>query len=186
MVDEAFIDTVEGADRRALAERGDVPGLVVIRSLTKTWGLAGLRVGYLLAPSDVVATLRAVQPLWPVSTPALAAVVACTSPEAAAAERAIAATLARDRDRLVAGLRALPGVEVMGEPASSFVLVRVDGAARVRVALRRRGFAVRRGDTFPGLGPDFLRIAVRAATTTDAFLAALADVLRHESATIGP
>jgi histidinol-phosphate aminotransferase len=47
----------------------------------------------------------------------------------------------------------------------------------VRQGLRRRGFAVRRGDTFPGLGPDHLRVAVRDRPTTDAFLAALADTL---------
>jgi histidinol-phosphate aminotransferase len=74
-------------------------------------------------------------------------------------------------------LRALPGVEVLGEPASSFVLVRTAGAMAVRAALRDRGYAVRRGDTFPGLGPDFLRVAVRNRATTDAFVATLADVL---------
>jgi histidinol-phosphate aminotransferase len=47
----------------------------------------------------------------------------------------------------------------------------------VRHRLRERGFAVRRGDTFPGLGPDWLRLAVRDTATTDAFVAALADVL---------
>jgi histidinol-phosphate aminotransferase len=47
----------------------------------------------------------------------------------------------------------------------------------IRAALRECGFAVRRGDTFPGLGPDYLRVAVRDRAITDAFLAALAAVL---------
>jgi histidinol-phosphate aminotransferase len=42
-------------------------------------------------------------------------------------------------------------------------------ARAIRNGLRRRGFAVRRGDTFPGLGPDWLRIAVRDMATSDAF-----------------
>ena len=51
----------------------DLPGLLVVRSLTKTWGLAGLRVGYVLGPADLVARAGRAQPHWPVSTPALAA-----------------------------------------------------------------------------------------------------------------
>jgi histidinol-phosphate aminotransferase len=54
------------------------------------------------------------------------------------------------------------------------------GADKVRLELRERGYAVRRGDTFPGLGADWLRVAVRDTATTDAFLATLTDVLRKE------
>ena len=82
-------------------------------------------------------------------------------------------SLPADRAHLVAGLSALPGSSWPAVPASSFVLVRIPGAVAIRTALRERGFAVRRGDTFPGLGPDYLRVAVRDRATTDAFLAAL-------------
>jgi histidinol-phosphate aminotransferase len=177
VVDEAFIDTLAGGERWSLAGRRDLPGLVVVRSLTKTWGLAGLRVGYVLAEPPAVRDLTAVAPLWPVSTPALAATVACLSPPARADLSGYAAALAQDRGYLVAGLRDLPGVVVAGTPASSFVLVRVAGADAARLALRERGYAVRRGDTFPGLGPEWLRIAVRDRRTSAAFLAAFADVL---------
>jgi len=176
VVDEAFADTVTGTSVE-LAGRADLPGLVVIRSLTKTWALAGLRVGYLLASPELVARLGQAQPLWAVSTPALAAMVACSSPAALAEERAWAVSLAADRAHLVAGLTALPEVELAAAPASSFVLVRIPGAMAIRAALRECGFAVRRGDTFPGLGPDYLRIAVRDRATTDAFLAALATTM---------
>ncbi|GFJ91932.1 aminotransferase [Phytohabitans rumicis] len=175
VVDEAFADTTGEAE--SLAGRRDLPGLVVVRSLTKTWGLAGLRIGYLLGAPDLLARLSAVQPLWAVSTPALAAAAACASPVAVAAEREIAARLAADRDHLVAALRGLPGVAVAGRPASSFVLVRLKDAVRVRLALREQGYAVRRGDTFPGLGADWLRIAVRDTATTDGFVATLAKIV---------
>ncbi len=177
VVDEAFVDTVHGPPI-SLSGHADLPGLVVVRSLTKTWGLAGLRVGYLLGAPALVARLADVQPLWPVSTPALAAMIACSSPTAVSAEQEWAATLAADRSYLVAGLSALPGVCLPAESASSFVLVRISGADALRGALRERGFAVRRGDTFPGLGPDYLRIAVRDRATSAAFLEALSGVLR--------
>jgi histidinol-phosphate aminotransferase len=179
VVDEAFSDTTYRPgtpyEPESLAGRRDVPGLIVLRSLTKTWGLAGLRIGYVLATAGAVARLRRQQPLWPVSTPALAAATACASPVAVAAEREIAARLARERAHLVAGLRDVPGVTVAGRPESAFVAVRLAGADKVRLELRERGYAVRRGDTFPGLGADWLRVAVRDTATTDTFL----DVLKE-------
>jgi histidinol-phosphate aminotransferase len=168
----------------SLARRRDLPGLLVVRSLTKTWGLAGLRVGYALGAPGLVAALAAAQPHWPVSTPALAALRACTT--AAAREEAAGAArqLAADRAALLA---ALPdGVAVEGEPRSSFVLLRVPGGARVRAELRDRGWAVRRGGTFPGLTADHLRVAVRDPATSRAFAAALAGILGvpHDAARV--
>ncbi|NUR49154.1 MAG: threonine-phosphate decarboxylase [Hamadaea sp.] len=177
LVDEAFADTVPG-EPESLAHRRDLPGLLVLRSLTKTWGLAGLRIGYLLGRPDLLARLRAVAPLWPVSTPALAAAIACSSDQARRAADEIAVHLVEERAHLVSSLRTLPGVQVAGEPSSSFVLVRLTGAARVREQLRLLGWAVRRGDTFPGLGPDWVRVAVRDKATTDAFVDQLRAVLR--------
>jgi histidinol-phosphate aminotransferase len=175
VVDEAFADTVPG-EPESLAGRRDLPGLLVLRSLTKTWGLAGLRIGYALAAPELIRRLESAQPLWAVSTPALAAAVACAAPDARAEEEAIAHRIAADRAYLLDRLAAL-AVEVAAPPRSSFVLVRVPDGVAVRSALRERGFAVRRGDTFPGLGPDHLRLAVREPAVTDAFAAALGEVL---------
>jgi histidinol-phosphate aminotransferase len=174
VVDEAFADTVPG-EPESLASLADLSGLLVVRSLTKTWGLAGLRVGYALGPPDLVAALTAQQPHWPVSTPALAALAACTTPSARAEAEDAARELATNRAALLHALP--PGIAVEGRPESSFVLLRVPDGARVRSELRDRGWAVRRGDTFPGLSRDHLRVAVRAPATSRAFAQALADVL---------
>jgi nicotinate-nucleotide--dimethylbenzimidazole phosphoribosyltransferase len=185
VVDEAFADTIPG-EPGSVAHRSDIPGLLVLRSLTKTWGLAGLRIGYALGAPELVERLQAVAPLWPVSTPALAAAIACSSETAKAAADEIAVSIAADRSYLLDALRALPEVAVAGNPASSFILVRLPGAARVREELRGRGWAVRRGDTFPGLGADWLRIAVRDTAITDAFVADLTAVLSVTGAKAGP
>ena len=175
VVDEAFADCVPG-EPESLAAARDVPGLIVVRSLTKTWGLAGLRAGYLLATTDDVPTLARHRPPWAVSGPALAAVVACCGPRATAEAGLWAADLAQERAHLVARLAGLLGVQVTPDAKASFVLVKVSDPA-VRARLRQAGFAVRRGDTFPGLGPGWLRIAVRDRATNDRFVAALARVL---------
>ncbi|MDH6500410.1 MULTISPECIES: Rv2231c family pyridoxal phosphate-dependent protein CobC [unclassified Streptomyces] len=174
VVDEAFLDAVPG-EREALAGRTDVPGLVVLRSLTKTWGLAGLRIGYVLAAPETIADLERAQPLWPVSTPALAAALACVEPRALAEAAHAAHRVATDRAHLVAGLRefAPDGLRVVEPAQGPFVLVRLPRAAAVRRHLRDLGFAVRRGDTFPGLGEEWLRLAVRDRATVNSFLQAL-------------
>lgn len=178
VVDEAFMDAVPG-EREALAGRTDVPGLVVLRSLTKTWGLAGLRIGYVLAAAETVDLLERAQPLWPVSTPALAAAEACVSPAALAEAEEAARVVAADRAYLIAGLRdfASRGLRVVEPAEAPFVLVRVPAAPDVRERLRTLGYATRRGDTFPGLGAEWLRLAVRDRETTEGFLGALGRAL---------
>ncbi|MDQ0830156.1 histidinol-phosphate aminotransferase [Streptomyces achromogenes] len=178
VVDEAFMDAVPG-EREALAGRADVPGLVVLRSLTKTWGLAGLRIGYVLAAPETIAELERAQPLWPVSTPALAAAQACVEPQALAEAGHAAHRIAADRAHLVAGLEefASDGLRVAGPAQGPFVLVRLPRAAAVRRQLRVLGFAVRRGDTFPGLDEEWLRLAVRDRVTVNRFLQALDQAL---------
>lgn len=172
VVDEAFMDVVPG-EREALCDRTDIPGLVVLRSLTKTWGLAGLRIGYVLAGPETVALLSEAQPLWPVSSPALAAAEACMEPRALVEAAEAADRITVDRAHLLAGLAEFSEVEVVEAARGPFVLVRLERAAEVRERLRLLGFAARRGDTFPGLGPQWLRLAVRDRATTNRFLQAL-------------
>ncbi|WP_017573300.1 Rv2231c family pyridoxal phosphate-dependent protein CobC [Nocardiopsis halotolerans] len=175
VVDEAFADCVPG-ETESLASRGDLPGLVVVRSLTKTWSLAGLRAGYLLAAPDLVARLERAQPLWSVSTPALVAMEACCAPEAVAEADAWAVSLAAHRDDLAEGLRSL-GLSVVPSARASFLLVGAPDADRLRAGLRERGIAVRRGDTFPGLGPEWFRVAVRDPGTHRVLVRALRELL---------
>lgn len=172
VVDEAFMDAVPG-EREALCARQDLPGLVVLRSLTKTWGLAGLRIGYVLADPATLALLQEAQPLWPVSTPALAAAEACMEPRALVEAADAADRIAVDRAHLLAGLAEFSEVRVVEPAEGPFVLLRLERADEVRELLRARGFAARRGDTFPGLGSEWLRLAVRDRVTTNRFLQAL-------------
>jgi cobyrinic acid a,c-diamide synthase len=178
-VDEAFMDAVPGETESMIS--ADMTGLVVIRSLTKTWGLAGLRTGYALGEPAVLSAMAAQQSPWSVSTPALAAIEACLSPQALEAAAISALEIAEDRGTLIR-LLAEVGLSPVGSPAAPFVLVdttplragREPGWARQ--ALRQRGFAVRRGDTFPGLSPDWIRIAVRDAETSLRLVEALASL----------
>jgi histidinol-phosphate/aromatic aminotransferase/cobyric acid decarboxylase-like protein len=169
VVDEAFMDFVPG-EPESLAGRRDVPGLVVVRSLTKMWGLAGLRIGYLLASPELVVTLREQQPLWSVSTPALAAAIACSSPEAVAEAGRVAVEVATERDSFRQLLEAVPGVTVVPGASANFLLLRTNVS---REALAAKGFAVRRGETFPGLDDHWMRVSVPTSHIAAAFVEAL-------------
>jgi len=171
VVDEAFADCVPG-EPESLAAQGDLPGVVVVRSLTKTWGLAGVRAGYVIAAPDIIERLATAQPHWSVSSLALAACVACSSAQARAEADVWANELAARRAYLLGELRQLPGVQVVDGASASFVLVDT-GQPEVWNPLRAKGFAVRRGDTFPGLGPTWIRIAVRDEATSTALAIAL-------------
>ncbi|MBW3576715.1 MAG: Rv2231c family pyridoxal phosphate-dependent protein CobC [Actinobacteria bacterium] len=172
VVDEAFAELLD--DAAGVADRRDLPGVVAVRSLTKLWGLAGLRVGYLVADAELVAQLAAHRQPWPVNALALEAVVACV--EADEHRRGRARAVAAERDHLLAALRSVPGLTVWPS-AANFVLVHAPGHPDLRRRLLDRGLAVRRGDTFPGLGPDHVRIAVRDRATTDRLVTALSDAV---------
>ncbi len=175
VVDEAFADCLPG-ERESVAAERDLPGLVVIRSLTKTWALAGLRAGYVLAAPQVIARLAAAQPPWPVSAPALTACIATASASALHDAADWARKLASDRARLVALLADVHKVRVVPDPAASFVLLDTQ-VADIRTRLHACGFAVRRGETFPGLAPGWIRAAVRDSATSDRFVLALEKII---------
>jgi histidinol-phosphate aminotransferase len=181
LVDEAFADAVPG-EPESVAGDGRA-GLLVFRSLTKTWALAGLRAGYALGTPEVLARLAAPRPPWPVSMPAIEAVLACSEPAAVAESQLAAVRLAGWRRQQAAVLGALPGVSVLPGRAP-FLLLRLPAGQgeRVRAVLRAAGIAVRRGDTFPGLGPDHIRVAVRAPAQFERLAMALAGALAEAAA----
>jgi L-threonine-O-3-phosphate decarboxylase len=157
VVDEAFMEFTGEAE--SLAGHPELPGLVVVRSITKLWGLAGLRAGYALAPAPVAAALRAARQPWSVNTLACAALAAWAR-EAAAHVAEVVREVATARQQLAAELAATPGVQVWPS-AVNFLLLRVLDGPAVRAGLAARGVAVRPCDSFPGLTSDHLRVAVR-------------------------
>ena len=167
-IDEAFMDSVPDEKHSLAATR--IPGLIVIRSLTKLWAIPGIRAGYILAEPALITQLRDGQTPWSVSTTAATAMIACTSDEAITEAALRANTIARRRTILVDGLAEL-GLPAVAPAAAPFVLVKA--GIGVHQSLRDAGYAVRRADTFPGLGPEWIRIAVRRPDVTRKLLATL-------------
>lgn len=171
VVDEAFADAIPGEPESLAAE--SLPDVMVLRSLTKTWSLPGLRVGYALGAAQVLRRLTATRPHWPLGTLQLEALTACNQPDAVAAAREQATHLAITRAEMVDGLKQA-GVQVI-DGSAPFVLFEVPDAQLVRKRLSAKGIAVRRCDTFVGLDGHYLRAAVRPEWPT--LVAALAEIL---------
>jgi L-threonine-O-3-phosphate decarboxylase len=173
VVDEAFMEFTEG-EAESLAGRGELPGLVVVRSLTKLWALPGVRAGYLLCAPDLAATLRAARQPWSVNNVACAALAACAGDRTTASR--VAERVAAAREELVRALGRLPGVRVWPS-AANFLLLQVPAGPAVRSGLAERGIAVRPADSFPGLGPDYVRVAVRSPEDNRRLATTLREVL---------
>ncbi|WP_028845945.1 MULTISPECIES: cobyrinate a,c-diamide synthase [Thermocrispum] len=169
VVDEAFMDFVPHERETLVSHR--LPGVLVIRSLTKMWSMPGIRAGYLAGDPDVLSDLRDHQPPWPVSSPALAAIVATSTSRARGEQERRVQQIVRDRRVLTDGLADL-GITTV-ESAAPFVLAKVGAGMHAR--LRTAGFAVRRADTFPGLDDTWVRIAVRGRDMTERLLDAVAE-----------
>ncbi|GAB09012.1 putative aminotransferase [Gordonia araii NBRC 100433] len=175
VVDEAFADLAGGS----VADRS-LDDVVVLRSVTKTFGLAGLRAGYLLAAPGVIADLTRRRRSWPVGSPTLAALRACTGPRGQAYAAAMADEVAGDRDHLCRRL-VEAGFTLPVRPEAPFVLAHHRQAATIREQLARRGFAVRSAANFTGLSDRYLRFAVRGREVVDDLSRALEAVLADES-----
>lgn len=167
VVDEAFMDSVPG-EQHSLAG-APLPGLLVVRSLTKLWSIPGVRAGYVIGGRQLLDDLRAQQSPWSVSAQAIAAMTATASDQALAEAAQRATRIAHHRAVLTDGLTEL-GITYVA-PAAPFVLAKVGRGTHQR--LRDVGYAVRRADTFPGLDDGWIRIAVRRPDTTRKLLATL-------------
>lgn len=165
VIDEAYHEFA-GTDALALARR--FPHVVLMRTFSKAWGLAGLRLGYVLASDEVARQLRKLVPPFAVSVmQTVAAEVALAHP---GFMRASVARTVAERDRVAAALRAHPTWQVFPSSAN-FLLIRTPDAAQAWRMLLAGGVLVRRQDAQPGL-EGCLRVTIGTPAENDAFLRA--------------
>ena len=169
LLDEAYVNFVDGHwDATPLTRDGRV---LLLRSMTKDYGLAGLRLGYLVAHPDAVAAARRVQPEWSVSAAAQVAGLAALGDQAH-----LRRSLALVREAKAELVDALQRLDVEVHPgAANFLLLRTGDATGTRLALLRRGIAVRDCTSF-GL-PDHIRVGVRTPPENQRLRDAISAVL---------
>ena len=164
VLDEAYREFVTDPDvPDGLRVYGDRPNVVVLRTLSKAWGLAGLRVGFLVAQPEVAAAVRKV--VTPFSTSAVAQAAALAALGQQEEVRRRCALVIAERDRLGEAVRKL-GVDVPDSQANFIWLPLGERSAEFGAACESRGVIVR---PFPG---DGVRVTVGTPAENDAFLVA--------------
>ncbi len=171
LLDEAY---VEYAGSSWVKRAKDEGRLLVVRTLSKAFGMAGLRVGYAVGAPALVAAVEKSRGPYKVSALAEKMAVAALNEDAAWVDGRVREVLDA-RGRFVArlwrlGLRPLPS-------EANFVLVPTDSAAAKAKALREQGVAVRPFERLTGIG-DALRISVGPWSVVERALPALEEVLR--------
>ncbi|UBV42954.1 histidinol-phosphate aminotransferase family protein [Deinococcus taeanensis] len=168
VIDEAY-HQYSHTDHRDLVREGG--NRLSLRTFSKAWGLAGLRVGYALASPALAGQLQKLVPAFNVSLLAQAALeVALENP---GYMRGRVQEGVQERERLLAALRGHPTLEALPSQANFFLLRSPDAEGTYRHLLAH-GIVVRRQDRLPGLS-GCLRVAVGTPAENDALLAALAE-----------
>jgi len=165
IIDEAYIEFCSEA---SLASHIAVtPNLVVLRTLSKAYALAGCRLGTVIADPQVIGLLRRIIAPYPLPTPAIAtALRALAEVELVNSQLA---ELATEKQRLLEALAAHPAIVRIWPGAANFILVRTTPAANLVAAAAEAGIRLRDQSAQPGLR-DCVRITVGAPAETDRLL----------------
>ena len=174
VIDECFLDFTEGSEAQSLIpDLGQNPNLVILRAFTKTYAMAGLRLGYALCGSKAFAErLQSAGQPWPVSNVAQAAGIAALQEEDYV--NRLRAQISEERPRMIRALTAL-GLRVIPGKANYLLFCCED--KELGEKLRKRGILIRDCRNYAGLTEGWYRIAIRSAAENDRLIHTLGEVL---------
>ena len=172
IIDEAYQPF---ASRSYLGRLSQRPHVLLMRTLSK-FGLAGVRLGYMVGAAELIAQVDKVRPPYNISV--LNAEAALFALEHADEFERQAATIKAERERLMAALLAMPGARAYPSEAN-MILVRVSDAAGVFAALKARGILIKNVAGLHELLANCIRLTVGTPSENDALIAALTDLLRE-------
>lgn len=174
VIDEAFIEFVEEPDPSMSAELPARPNLLLLRSMTKYFGIPGVRLGFALGARELIARIRENRIPWSVSTIAqqMGTYLALNSGSPAAVQAAVA----RERTFLSGAFEKF-GWKVLPSSAN-FILCRLphgQSNRRLLSCLLEKGFLLRDAGNFHGLDDSFLRCAVKERSQNESLLNAITE-----------
>lgn len=174
IVDEAYL---EFSGRESMIGRlSEFPNLVVLRTLSKAWALAGVRCGFVFADREAISVLQRVRAPYPISSASIAAVEAVFSMAGREAMRRSVAGILAARAGLLEALGGISGVAQIFPTDANFVLVRVKDRPRLAAALKKAGIVLRDRSFDEGL-LDCIRITVGTDAENRAVLACFEEAL---------
>jgi histidinol-phosphate aminotransferase len=169
VVDEAYHHFADG-DALRLSQR--YPNVVVIRTFSKAWGLAGVRMGYALTSGEIAKQLRKLVPPFAISFMQSACVQVALENPGYMQQRVVRTKL--ERERMTTALLQHEHWQVFPSEGN-FILVRTPDASAAYTGLLQQGVLVRRQDSYFGL-EGCIRVTVGTVEENDAFLQAAASL----------
>ena len=180
VVDEAYIDFADDPPATTALDLLPMGNVVVMRTFSKLHGLAGLRIGYLVGPRDLVATLRKVRPPFSVNTIAQSAALAALADRDYPTRVRQQTLAARDATAAIfedAGYQTVPS-------QANFILVRTPDPGQLADALAMHGVSVRPGQV---LGvPGAVRVSIPSQSGLALLKRALTDIGEQSRTTAAP
>jgi histidinol-phosphate aminotransferase/imidazoleglycerol-phosphate dehydratase/histidinol-phosphatase len=167
VVDEAYIE-FSGTSGLS-GELASLPNLVILKTLSKAYGLAGARLGSLIANSPVIDLVRRVLPPYPLPAPVIAEVQSALAPVNMPIIQTRITQIKAERSRVSEALKAAPDVQKIWPSAANFLLVQLCSGADVLARLKASSIHVR---DFSTLGEGMVRISIGAPEENDLLLAA--------------
>ena len=165
VADEAY---GEFSDQPSLAaEAGTIPNLVVLRTLSKAYGLAGARIGCAIAAPGIIEMIARVSPPYPLPTPSIRAALDALGPERMPVHAERVARLIADRDELAGKLAGVSEIERVRSGGNFLFLEVADPAALAR----RLAAAAVRVRFRPNAAPGGVRVTIGTAAENAALLA---------------
>jgi histidinol-phosphate aminotransferase len=169
VVDEAYIEF--SGDASLTTQLNRFPNLVVLRTLSKAFGLAGARVGSLIAHPDIVALLSKVIPPYSIPQPTIETVLATLATPQLAVQRERVAQVRVERERLRSQLAAKAGVVKVWPSVANFLLTDFRSAQNALASAREARLLVR---DMRSVSPQSLRISVGTPEQNDRLIRSLA------------
>jgi histidinol-phosphate aminotransferase len=169
--DEAYQPFASRSRLAQVGQGGQRDHVLVMRTLSK-FGLAGIRLGYLVGPAALIAELDKVRPPYNVSV--LNAEAALFALEHADEYARQAALLRAERERLLATLAALPGVQRVWPSEANMILIRVADAATTFAGMKQRGVLIKNVSALHPLLAHCLRLTVGTPEENARMIEALA------------
>jgi histidinol-phosphate aminotransferase len=169
VVDEAYIEF--SGDASLTTQLNRFPNLVVLRTLSKAFGLAGARVGSLIAHPDIVALLSKVIPPYSIPQPTIETVLATLATPQLAVQRERVAQVRVERERLRSQLAAKAGVVKVWPSVANFLLTDFRSAQNALASAREARLLVR---DMRSVAPQSLRISVGTPEQNDRLIRSLA------------
>ncbi len=165
VIDEAYIEFTPAGSMTELLEQH--PNLVVLRTLSKAWALAGCRLGALIADEAVIDLLRRIIAPYPLPTPAVqAGLRALAAPDRLAEQLEI---LAAQKQRLIEAVERHPAISRLWPGQANFILIRVADAEALVEAAAKNGVRLRNQSAQRGLD-QCVRITIGSEQETDSLI----------------